>query len=286
MDRDELAAASRRLRARADAILGAVWYMPERHTGFTRLGLSTAASGLGGRAACMGAVRGEVVAAAFGCHEPKLVARAIDEAWATTTPDELLAERLSCARAYLAQVLGEHPDGIERAVKILRPACEMAPTTGHVVFAGLRAQTWPGDPLGDLWRACDMVRERRGDSHVNAWNAAGVDAVEIIVLSESWRQLPFGTVTVSQMGWSNDDAVAARDRLIARELIDQDGALTSEGKAVRDGIEFATDLQEAPLVEAIGADLEELLALLEPWARALLAAAEQISETYATMRRG
>jgi hypothetical protein len=284
MGPDELAAASRRLRARADAILGAVWYMPERHTGFTRLGLSTAASGLGSRAACMGAVRGEVAVAAFGCHEPKLVVRAIDEAWSKTTPEELLAERLSCARSYLVQVLGEHPEGIERAVGILRPACDSIPTSGHVVFAGLRAQPWPGDSLGDLWRACDMVRERRGDSHVNAWNAAGVDAVEINVLSESWRQLPFGSVTVQQMGWSDDDATAARDRLAVRGFVDLAGALTPAGKIARDGIEYATDAQEAPLIAAIGADLDELLALLEPWARAVLAGAEQLAETYSTMR--
>lgn len=283
MDPDALAAGTRRLRARADAILGAVWYMPERHTGFTRLGLSPAASGLGSRAACMGRVRGEVAAAAFGCMEPTLVVRAIDEAWSKTTPEELLAERLTCARRYLIQVLGERPAGIDRAVELLRPACKSLPTEGHPVFAGLRSLPWPGDPMGDLWRACDMVRERRGDSHVNAWQAHGLDGVEINVLSELWRGLPAGSVTIGQMGWSRDDFERARERLVERGLVEGD-ALTPTGRELRDAIERATDLQEAPLLEALGADLDELLRLLEPSARALLQEAARLGETYDTMR--
>jgi len=283
VDQDTLAAGTRRLRARADAILGAVWYMPERHTGFTRLGLSPAASALGGRAACMGRIRGEVAVAAFGCMEPTLVVAAIDEAWSKSTPEDLLAERLTCARRYLVEVLGERPDGIDRAVTLLRAACESLPTAGHPVFAGLRSLPWPGDAMGDLWRACDMVRERRGDSHVNAWQVHGVDGVEINVLSELWRELPVGHVAIRQMGWARNAVESAFERLVDRGLVGGDG-LTPSGRDLRDSIECATDVQEQPLLEALGSDLDELLLLLEPWARRLLAEAAKLGETYETMR--
>jgi hypothetical protein len=149
----------------------------------------------------------------------------------------------------------------------------------HTRTTARRALPWPGTPLGDLWRACDMVRERRGDSHVNAWVTAGVDAVEINVLSELWRNLPLGSVTLAQMQWSQADLEAALARLRARGLVTDGNAdaiagpeLTAAGRELRDDIERATDAQERPLVEALGADADELLALLDPWAKAIAAA--------------
>ena len=137
------------------------------------------------------------------------------------------------------------------------------------MYSGLRSLGLPGSPLGDLWRACDLVRERRGDSHRNSWVAAGFDPVEINVLTELWRGVPVGSVTTNQMGWSADDCESALVRLAEANLVDG-AALTSEGKAVRDEIESATDRQEAVPAEILGADAEELFALLEPWARAVV----------------
>jgi hypothetical protein len=44
--------------------------------------------------------------------------------------------------------------------------------------------------LGDLWRAADLVREHRGDSHVITWAVGGVDAVEVLLLTEQWWGSP------------------------------------------------------------------------------------------------
>jgi len=48
------------------------------------------------------------------------------------------------------------------------------------------------------------------------------------------------------------------------------GTLTDAGRELRESIELATDAQMAPAVEALGADLPELAALLEPWATAVM----------------
>jgi hypothetical protein len=163
-------------------------------------------------------------------------------------------------------------------VTILRPVVEAGSTAGHPVYAGLRSLPWPGTPLGDLWRASDMIRERRGGSHLNAWTAAGLSSVEIQLLTERWRTTTNpGTTTADQMGYSDDEVGAALHRFRSRGLVDVDGALTADGREYREGIERATDLQEAELVEALGNDVDELFDLMAPWARAVVASAGTIA---------
>ncbi len=262
-----IAEVSRRLRSRADAILGAVWFMPQ-----DRL------PGLAARVACLGRVPGTVAAALFAPQHPVSVATRVDEAWRDHTPDALLEARLRGATAYLARALGDEPAGVDRAVTILRPVVEAGSLTGHPLYAGLRALPWPGTPLGDLWRACDMIRERRGGSHLNAWTAAGLTSVDIQLLTERWRTTTNpGSTTADQMGYSPAEIEAALDRLRARGLVDGAGTLTGEGREYREGIERATDVQEADLVEALGDDVDELFELMAPWARAVVAAAGTIA---------
>jgi helix-turn-helix protein len=262
-----LAEVSRRLRSRADAILGAVWFMPQQDL-----------PGLAARVACVGPVPGSVAAALFAPQHPASVAAAVDDAWRDHEPEALLEARLAGATAYLAGVLGEEPAGIDRATAILRRVVEAGSTGGHVVYAGLRSLPWPGSQLGDLWRASDMIRERRGGSHLNAWTAAGLSSVEIQLLTERWRTTTNpGSTTADQMGYSGDEIGAALDGFRARGLVDDGGALTDEGRDVRESIERATDLQEAELVEALGDDVDELFELMAPWARAVVAGAGRIA---------
>jgi hypothetical protein len=257
---------SRRLRARCDAINGAAFLMPEVATGFTELGLGSAPSSLGGRAACLGPVPGAVAAALLVPIEPTAAARAVEEAFSRATPDQLLAARRAGATRHLERKLGGTPPQVARALALLRPTVEAGPLEGHPVFAGLRSLPWPDDELGQLWRACEMVRERRGDSHRNAWLTASVDAAEINVLTDAWRgPQPNGTTNT----WPAAEIEAATERLRARGSLDGD-VLTDSGRALREEIELATDRQEAPLVAALGDDADELLELLTPWARAVV----------------
>ena len=146
------------------------------------------------RGACMGTVSGEVVAAAFGCFNPKVVVPCVQAGWQITTRDAVLEARLNSTIAMLQRVIGEQPEGIGRVTDVLRRAADVAPWTGGPIFGGLRSQGFPGDLLGDLWRAADLLREHRGDSHVIAWAVAGADAVEILLLTEGWWGLPPATL--------------------------------------------------------------------------------------------
>jgi hypothetical protein len=259
---------SRRLRARADVILGVVWYTPEARDGYPGLPVSPSTASLAARAACLGRVRGAAVAALFAAIEPGVVTRAIDEAWTVADPETFCQARLDASVRALRSVLGEDPPGVERAHALLCQGLDGASREGHPMYTALRALPWPGSPLGDLWRACDMVREHRGDSHVNAWVSMGLHPVEINVLSELWRNVPLGSVTIMQMGWHRRDLDAAVARLTDRRIVAH-GELTDDGRRLREEIETATDAQERSLVEALGTDADELLGLLDPWARAI-----------------
>jgi helix-turn-helix protein len=196
------------------------------------------------------------------------VANAIDEAWTIADPETFCQARLDASVRALESVIGDDAPGLDRALELLCQGLEGASREGHPMYTALRALPWPGTKLGDLWRACDMVREHRGDSHVNAWVSMGMHPVEVNVLSELWRNVPLGSVTMMQMRWSRGDLDAAVGRLTERGLV-TGGELTAEGRRVREEIETATDAQERSLVEALGDDADELLELLDPWARAI-----------------
>lgn len=94
--------------------------------------------------------------------------------------------------------------------------------------------------------------------------------MEIGLLTERFIGLPPRSY-VRTRAWTADQLDAAEAGLTARGWVDDTG-LTPEGLAAREAIEAATDLQMVPALEALGDDAEELFGLLQPWARAVVAA--------------
>jgi hypothetical protein len=141
---------------------------------------------------------------------------------------------------------------------------DAAPGEGRALFSGLLSLGFPGNPLGDLWRAVDLVREHRGDSHIAAWVGAELDAVEVGLLTDPWRGAPMRS-WVRSRGWTDDELDAAGERLTERGLL-ADGELSHAGRRLREDIEVATDRMERRVVEALGEDADRLLALLDDWA--------------------
>jgi hypothetical protein len=141
---------------------------------------------------------------------------------------------------------------------------------GRPLFAGLLGLGLPGDPMGDMWRLADRLREFRGDAHIAAWSGAGFDATEIGLLTELYWGLPMRTY-IRTRAWSDEDLDAAEARLIERGLV-ADGAFTPDGRAAREGVEVVTDQLCRPIIEALGDDFAELVALLGPWGESVKAA--------------
>jgi hypothetical protein len=268
---ERVAEVSRRLRARADGVVAELWFMPESQTGYPTLGISGAAGTFGGRTGPLGALPGAAAAALLVPLNPAFTGPAVDEAWAATTPDELLALRERTATGYLAEIVGAEPEGIVRAAELARRAADAGPVEGHPLAAAHRTRGWTDDPLVDVWRASERIRERRHESHRNAWTAVGLDGCEICVITDLWRGPLISSVSSSWSAAHQDEASA---RLRDRGLVVGD-EISEEGRALRDEIELATDRQETEVVAALGGDADELLALLTPWSTAAVAWASQ-----------
>jgi hypothetical protein len=264
-------------------VAAGVYFAPEAHKAYAALGFDGSPVSQDGvarpdlkayftsRSACMGQVPGEVVAAAFGCFNPKAVVPAVQAGWQITSREAILHARERAAAAMLQRVLGDQPEGLGRVTGLLRRAAAAAAWAGRPIYGGLRSLGFPGDPLGEMWRAADLVREHRGDSHVIAWAVGGADAVEILLLTEQWWGLPARSYTPTR-GWTGKDMDAGFGRLQARGLMTGGEQLTDAGRAFREEIEVRTDELERPVLEALGDDLDELLKHLDVWSAAIIAA--------------
>lgn len=274
--------AARALAKVIEPIVGQVYFAKECHERYAALGFSPSPGGtpdgvafpdgpayFTSRGSCLGRAPGELVAAAFGVFNPEAVVPAVAYGWTLTDAATIADERLQGAVEQLRRLLGDRPEGVERAVDLLQRATAPLQPAGRALFAGTLAQPLPGEPLGDLFRLGDRLREFRGDSHIAAWVAEGFDATEIGLLTESYWGMPSRTY-VRTRAWTDAQLDAAEDRLRTAGLLD-DGGLTGAGRERRERLELATDAQMAPALAALGDDVDELVALLTPWGHQVMA---------------
>ncbi|TCK22834.1 SCO6745 family protein [Pseudonocardia endophytica] len=283
---DVLSRNARALRGAVEPIAAQVYFAPEVHDAFAALGFTRGDPGGPGegylhlpdlaayfcsRAGCMGRVPGEVVASVFGVFDPAVVVPETGRGWATAPHPEIMEARERGATAAMERILGPLGDPA-RATDLLLRAAMAGRVSGRPLFAGLRSLPMPAAPWGALWRAADMVREHRGDAHVAAWTAAGLDPVEAGLLAEVYADMPRRRYHLTR-GWPEATLDEGLDRLRDKGLVRGEPAVfTDEGAALREAIEVATDVQQAPLLDALGDQLDELLALLRPWCAAIVAA--------------
>src|SRR5258708_4443181 len=116
-----LAELARRLRARGDAINGAVWFAAAEG-GYPPLPLEGASASMTARAACLGAVPPEVAASLFAPIEPSNLIERLRSAWAVTTPGEVLERREVAVIEWLERALGGVPDRLEPTLTTLEAA--------------------------------------------------------------------------------------------------------------------------------------------------------------------
>lgn len=276
------APAARRLAALIEPIVGQVYFSPECHEGYVRLGFNPSPGVAGGvalpdgpayftsRGSVMGQVPGELVASAFAVFNPAAVIPAVAYGWSLTDAPTIGAARDAGAIAQLRRLLGDAPDGLTRVTESFARMTDTLTPEGRPLFAGLRSLGIPDDPIGAMWRHGDLLREFRGDSHTAAWVAAGLDAVEIGLLTELFLGLPIKSY-IRTRAWSEDDLRAGVERLRSRGLLDADEQFTETGRALREEVEARTDAALERALGALGDDVEELFTLLAPWGRTVRA---------------
>jgi hypothetical protein len=255
------ASPARRLRDAIEPIaMHAVW---SRRTNerLAELGLDFLGAYVWGRAAALGGADAGVVVAAFATFEPAMLTATYEQARATCPLDALVAARAGATIESLGEVL--RGADVSAVADRLAAAVMAADSCGRPLFGGLVEQPWPDDPVGRLWRACELAREHRGDSHVASCIASGLDPVAMNVLTELWLGMLLGSYTATR-GWNGDQVGASVERLQARGLVEGD-QLTEAGRRFREQIEATTDAMEAPIVDALGRDLDDLTARLDEW---------------------
>ncbi len=231
---------------------------------------------LAGRAAALGRVGPGVVTAVFYNFRHDTLARHLPALWDRVTPDEALAARLRAVDTLLRRVLGAEAlmaRPMRDAAELALRAVEACGRAGRPLYAAHADQPVPDAPHLAFWYAATMLREHRGDSHVAALCAAGLDGLEALVSHcASDAGMPREAV-MTQRGWTRQDWSAAEDRLRERGLMSMDGTLTPQGVRLRRELEEETDRGDRDPYRHLGpAGVAELTRLTEEFVRTAAAA--------------
>ncbi len=234
------ATTARTMWALYEPIHAVAYFAPEARAAYEDAGLRGFWRGyFAGRAAPLGPVGPEPVVASFFTFAPAMVARALPDVWSLTAPERALELRRAGAAAALTRLLAGHEREVERAVEALVPRAAGLDGSGRVLAAANGALDFPDKPVERLWHATTLLREHRGDGHVAALVAAGLDGCEALVL-RSAVDLP-RTELQPHRGWTDQEWDAAAQRLTDRGLLTPDGAATEAGRELLRTAEAATD---------------------------------------------
>jgi hypothetical protein len=250
-----------------EAVHAVVYFAPEAKAAYGALGLRGYWMGyFASRSAALGTPSPRLVTALFYGFAPRMVERALPDAWAFADRTRVLETRLELARSALAEHAG---DGLGEAADLLASVLAALDVAGRPLAAAHLDVPVPAEPLSRIWHAATVLREYRGDGHVAELVAAQVDGVEC-------HRLHGGSLVGQQRefrGWTEEEWADAGERLRARGLLDAAGEKTPSGHQLRTQIELGTDRSAAAALRPLDdAELQVLLGILRPVADSLVAA--------------
>jgi hypothetical protein len=221
-----------------EVIHDVVYFAPDAKQRYEAIGLKGYWMGyVASRSAALGTPPPEVVTALFHGFAPRLIERALPDAWRMASRDDILAARLDLARDALTPGLADAD--VPRMAKELQAIIPTLDYAGKGLAAAHLSLAAPDDDLGRLWHAATVLREYRGDCHVAILTAAGLDGAAANALA-----VADGRVTAKQRemrAWTEDEWTEAYERLRRRAWTDEFATITDSGRAARAQIEDATD---------------------------------------------
>ncbi|MFG2405197.1 hypothetical protein ACGFR8_12860 [Streptomyces brevispora] len=260
-----------------------LYYAPEAFEEAAALGYRTDErwpSYFAWRAAPLGDASAARVAVTFHSFSPAMVDEHVPAVWSVAPPADVLAARTRAVDRTYRTLLGEACAAADTAevVALLRRVTDAADTADRPLAAANAALPWPDEPHLALWRAATVLREHRGDGHLAALARAELDPVESLV---SFAAIGAAAPEVfASRGWSADAWQKARQRLLKRGLLTDDGMATDAGRALRAEVERRTDeAAAAPWRELGGGERERLVELLGPLWVAVIGSGVLPSET-------
>ncbi|MCX4680027.1 hypothetical protein OG413_32940 [Streptomyces sp. NBC_01433] len=234
-----------------------VYFSPDLGKEFRELGIDDASAAyFAARGAALGAVGAGTVTATFYNFNHELVARHVPAVWSAATPAAVLDARLRAVDSTLRRLLGEETLAsaeLAEAARLALRATEACTRHARPLYAAHADLPVPEQPHLAYWHAATLLREHRGDAHLAALLAAGLDPVEALVShTATGKGMPVRWILATR-GWHRDDWDAAAERLRGRGLLDGEGELTESGVALRAELEEATDRMDAAPYEHLGA---------------------------------
>jgi hypothetical protein len=249
---------ARQLWLRFEPYHDVTYFTPESRAATDALGCKGGWMGyFGMRAAPLGAASPELVTAVFYNFAPRMVSRALPDAWSVASPAAYLQVRLEGVDGALRRLLGDvsTPEIVE-AAELARSAALAVDVAGRPLAAANRALPWPAAPHLALWHACTILREARGDGHVAALVAHGVGPCQALALYAREHSLDPAYMRAAR-GWTVEEWA----------LADVPGDLAA--------VERATDAAAAGPWEALGASgTSRFIELMTPLALRIASANE------------
>ena len=243
-----------------------LYYAPEAFEEAAALGYKTDErwpSYFAWRAAPLGAAGAERVTSAFYSFSPRMVEQYIPAAWDIASPGDVLAARTAGRRPHVPEGVrgpgGQHPRLAEAAALLVarprprtRPGGRWPPRNADARLARRAAS-------GALAGRDDPARAPRRRSSRRAADR-GARPGRVAGLLRGHRRGLRGEVREPRL--ERQEWGAARERLVARGLLDADGTATEAGRELRAEVERRTDELAAAPWAALGAEDRDRLAEL------------------------
>jgi hypothetical protein len=277
---------ARRLFDRFEPVHALTYFTPEARAAFDAAGYRGFWMGyFAGRAAPLGEVPADVVAAIFYNFSTEHVHRALPAAWSFAPPAAALDARVASARTALHRCGITDSDDVRTAADLLERAARSADWAGRPLFAANLALPWPEGPVDRLWHAATLLREQRGDAHVALLVAEGIGGRDCNVLHSAADRVPREFLELSRR-YDDAEWQTCTRRLVERGLLDAAGELTDAGAAFKRRIEGRTDELALPVFDVLDDEaVTTLFRVLTPITRAVVAAGDIPVATPMGLRR-
>ena len=220
-----------------EVIHDVVYFAPDIRERFEAIGLKGWwMAYFASRSAALGTPGPELVTALFYGFAPRLVAKALPDAWALASRDNILDTRLQLARDALTPAVADLD--VEPLTAALEAIVDGLDFAGRPLAAAHASVSRPEDALGRLWWAASVLREYRGDSHVALLTTNDLDGAEANALAVADGRAP--ERQREARGWTEDEWEAAFARLAGRGWV-EGHAVTPAGHGFRADLENDTD---------------------------------------------
>ncbi|SHE67977.1 hypothetical protein SAMN02745225_01313 [Ferrithrix thermotolerans DSM 19514] len=208
-----------------------------------------------GRAAPMGRVTPETVAATFYNFSLSMVRQHMDSVWEVAGPESFITARFEGADRALTRLLGSHTSSgtFDSLTGLLEEVAGTGSPEGKPLYSANLGISAPEKPHIVLFHLATLIREHKGDIHNAVLLSSSVSGVEAHILLSGVGHMSKEMVLASR-GWTEEQWTEAEANLRRRGFIDGSGSITAAGKDFRITVEAETESLAKGLWSAVDND--------------------------------